>query len=171
MRPCDVTGIKTGIICVTSAHPNEPVWVYKPAHHKTEHHGAARPIFIGPQAQAILTRYLEGRATDAHCFSPREAMERHRAELGQALTFSERRPPRTRYTTASYGRAIREACDAAGVKRWHPHQLRHNAGTRIRAEFGPDVARALLGQRTLQAAAIYAELDMDAAAKAAARLG
>jgi integrase len=165
MRPGELVQIRPMDMDRTGA-----VWIYRPQTHKTEHHGAARPIFIGPQAQAILSRYLRGRATD-HCFSPREALERRRAELGQAATFSETRGPRTHYTTQSYGRAIRVACDLAGVKRWHPHQLRHNAATRIRAEFGPDVARAILGQRTLQAAAIYAELDMDAAAKAAAKLG
>lgn len=166
MRPGELVQIRPSDVKCTS-----DVWVYYPATHKTEHHGAARPIFIGPKAQAILTPYLSSRTAGDACFSPREALQRRRTELGQALTFSSTRPPRTRYTTASYGRAIREACDSAGVSRWHPHQLRHNAATRIRAEFGPDVARAMLGQRTLQAAAIYAELDMEAAAKAAAKLG
>ena len=158
MRPADVDRLTA-------------VWVYRPQRHKTSHHGAQRPIFIGPKAQAILGPYLEGRATDAYCFSPREALERRRAELGQAATFSATRPPRERYTTQSYGRAIRKACDAAGVERWHPHQLRHNAATRIRAEFGADVARAILGHRTLQATQIYAELDMTAAAEAAGKSG
>jgi integrase len=55
IRPCDVD---------TSAR----VWAYRPASHKTEHHGRERIIFIGPQAQAILRPYLL-RETSAFCFA------------------------------------------------------------------------------------------------------
>lgn len=43
--------------------------------------------------------------------------------------------------------------------RWHPHQLRHNAATRIRREHGLDMARVILGQRSLDVTEIYAEAD------------
>lgn len=33
---------------------SDDVWVFQPAHHKTEHHGHSRPIFIGPRAQSRL---------------------------------------------------------------------------------------------------------------------
>jgi integrase len=45
LRPCDVLRLK-------------PVWVYTPHTHKTEHKGKVRKIAIGPQAQAILERYV-----------------------------------------------------------------------------------------------------------------
>ena len=41
------------------------VWSYVPASHKTEHHGIERIVFLGPQAQAVLTPFLEGRAPGA----------------------------------------------------------------------------------------------------------
>ncbi|MGC4030264.1 MAG: hypothetical protein QM754_00750 [Tepidisphaeraceae bacterium] len=45
------------------------------------------------------------------------------------------------------------------ANRFHPHQLRHTAGTRFRRDHGLDAARALLGQKTVEAAEIYAEID------------
>jgi integrase len=42
---------------------------------------------------------------------------------------------------------------------WHPHQLRHNAGTRIRREYGLEAARVVLGQKSAAVAEIYAEID------------
>jgi hypothetical protein len=43
--------------------------------------------------------------------------------------------------------------------RSYPHQLRHNSATRIRRDFGPDAARAVPGQKCLDATEIYAEID------------
>jgi integrase len=62
-------------------------------------------------------------------------------------------------------------CIRAGVSPWHPHQLRHNAATAIRREFGLDVARAVLGLSTSAVTAVYAEADMEKAAEAMERLG
>ena len=42
---------------------------------------------------------------------------------------------------------------------WHPHQLRHNAGTHIRREFGIEAARLMLGHRSLDVTEVYAEAD------------
>jgi len=106
-------------------------------------------------------------------------------------------PPAERYTTDSYRRAIERGCDMAfphptlsGVPlaqltddqraelaewrkahRWHPHQLRHNFATRIRKEFGLDVARAMLGHRSVQVTEVYAEVDRAKAAETAAAIG
>ena len=33
-------------------------WVYRPAQHKTARHGKARPIHLGPRAQAAITEFL-----------------------------------------------------------------------------------------------------------------
>lgn len=44
--------------------------------------------------------------------------------------------------------------------RWHPHQLRHNAGTAIRREFGLEAAQLVLGHSSAQITdAVYAERD------------
>lgn len=47
---------------------------------------------------------------------------------------------------------------------WHPNQLRHNAATMLRREYGLDQARAILGHSSPEVTAVYAEVD---AAKAA----
>lgn len=43
--------------------------------------------------------------------------------------------------------------------RWHPNQLRHNAGTYLRKEFGIEAARVVLGHKSAGVTEIYAELD------------
>jgi integrase len=100
-------------------------WVFRPEHHKTEHHGYDRLVFIGPKAQEVLKQFLDG-AADAYCFSPRGS-ERHRARLRQLkrkspLTPSQRarqpkarrrRAPKGRYDVAAYRRAITRACAKA----------------------------------------------------------
>jgi integrase len=55
--------------------------------------------------------------------------------------------------------------------RWHPHQLRHNAATRIRRERGLDAARAILGHHSLAVTQVYAELDNGLAAETIRQLG
>jgi integrase len=45
LRPCDLDR-------------NSDVWTYRPMHHKNEHHGKDRLIFIGPKGQDILRPYL-----------------------------------------------------------------------------------------------------------------
>ena len=39
---------------------------------------------------------------------------------------------------------------------WHPHQLRHNAATRLRKEFGLEAAQVILGHKTLAVTEVYA---------------
>ena len=40
---------------------------------------------------------------------------------------------------------------------WHPHQLRHNAATEIRKEFGIEAAKIILGHQSVGITEIYAE--------------
>jgi integrase len=54
---------------------------------------------------------------------------------------------------------------------WHPHRLRHTAGTEIRRQFGIQAAQQILGHATLSATQIYAEANSDAAKKIAAAIG
>lgn len=113
IRPCDVD--MAG-----------PIWAYRPASHKTEHHGRQRTIFIGPRGQDILRRYLL-RDKQTFCFCPAEA-ERHRRAEAHAnrktpIGYGNRpgtnrkakpvRPAGERYTTNSYRRAIHRACELA----------------------------------------------------------
>jgi integrase len=89
-----------------------------------------------------------------------------------------RRPKKTprralgdHYSTRSYHHAIRYGCLKAGAPIWGPNRLRHNAGTRLRKEFGLDVARAVLGHSDADTTTIYAERDASLAAVAMERVG
>ena len=54
---------------------------------------------------------------------------------------------------------------------WHPHQLRHNAGTNVRKEFGVEVARIILGHAIAFTTEIYAETDRRRAMEAIGKIG
>lgn len=54
---------------------------------------------------------------------------------------------------------------------WHPHQLRHNAATFLRKEFGIDTARIILGHRSAVITEVYAELDQQKAMEAVVKVG
>ncbi len=175
------------------------VWLYSPTTHKTEHHGHERPIYLGPQAQEIIRYYLKADLS-AHLFSPSESEHqrstKRRADRKSPMTPSQakrrpkrrrRRPPGAHYTTDTYRRAIERGCEKAfppsggltdeEIKqwrkdhRWHPHQLRHNAATRLRKEFGIEAARVVLGHRSAAVTEIYAEIDGAKAAEIMARVG
>ncbi|MBI1901755.1 MAG: site-specific integrase [Planctomycetia bacterium] len=91
-----------------------------------------------------------------------------------------KRKPGPEYDVASYRRSIEYAIAAANAGRkegepeippWHPHQLRHNAATSLRREFGIEVARIILGHATAFTTEIYAEADREAARAAIGKVG
>jgi len=184
------------------------VWQYRPAHHKTEHHGHDRVIDLGPRAQAVLRPWIKT-DLEAYIFSPREAEAARNAARREArriplypsavkrrLRADRRRrrwPPAERYTSASYRRAIArgtdranaeiaadlaargivdgEKVDAAMIPRWHPHQLRHTFATEIRRQYGLEAARVMLGHHSVGVTQVYAERDLQVAARVAAEVG
>jgi integrase len=171
IRPCDVD--RTGA-----------VWVYRPASHKTEHHGIPREICIGPRAQEILRPYLL-RAPESFCFSPqqselirRESLHaRRRTPLNQGnrsggnRRVSPLRPFGEAYSRDSYRRSIDRACQAARVPVWRPNQLRHLTATTIRKEFGLEAAQVVLGHTAANVTQVYAERDQSLAVRIAAERG
>ena len=54
---------------------------------------------------------------------------------------------------------------------WHPHQLRHNAASRLKDAFGWDLARIVLGHRTVQMTQVYAADNLAKACTAMAQAG
>ena len=54
---------------------------------------------------------------------------------------------------------------------WHPNQLRHNAATRIRAAYGIEMARIILGHSSAVTSEIYAEIDGAKAKEAMGKIG
>jgi site-specific recombinase XerD len=54
---------------------------------------------------------------------------------------------------------------------WTPNQLRHVAATLIRKEYGIEVASIILGHSSLNTTEVYAEADLEKAARAMADFG
>jgi integrase len=196
MRPGEVTIMRSCDVD-RSCTP----WCYRPEHHKTQQHGHERVIILGPKAQSILQPFIDAKKPNEYLFAPRDSDRERRRKLhqerktpmscgnkpGSNRKDRPKRKPGDRYDTQAYGHAVRYGCRAAfpppegleGKKlkdwiqshHWHPHQLRHNAATRLRKEFGLDVAQVVLGHKTLAVTQVYAEKDIEAAAKVMMNVG
>lgn len=170
IRPCDVDR-------------SSNVWEYVPSSHKTEHRDRMRKIFIGPQGQAIITSWLDRNPT-SFCFCPKESRESYDAarrssrktpktpsSLKRKRKSKPKKSPGDRYSTASYGYAIRRACERAGIANWGPNQLRHSKGTLIRKEFGLEACQVVLGHSKADVTQIYAERDFELAKEVMRKIG
>jgi integrase len=175
MRPGEVTSVMWAEVDTSG-----DVWIYRPTHHKTEHHDIARVIMIGARAQAILSKYL-----------------------GFGPVFPGRRKGRP-FTTPAYRRCITRGCERAfgmpkelqpsrkAVKEmseqeletirekaevwraencWAPNQLRHSFATELRKTESLDVVAAALGHTKIETSQLYAENDLAAARAVVARIG
>jgi integrase len=178
-RPGEIVSMRIGDLNTSG----QIIWEYTPRTHKSQHRGRGRFIPIGPKAQAVLQPFLRPNV-EAFVFSPVEAdaerqakrkadrkSPRNRWQEARLPRANGKRRPNERYTVASYRRAIKRACTAAGVPAWHPHQLRHNAATELRRAYGVEAARILLGHATLDATEIYAEADVQRARQIALEVG
>ena len=66
----------------------------------------------------------------------------------------------------------KSSANRAGVPRWRPHQLRHAVATRIRQEFGLEMAQLVLGHSSTEVTdAVYAERDMAKVIEVMRRIG
>jgi len=177
MRPQEVRNLR---LCDLDLAAD--VWVYAPWTHKTEHHGHARRIAIGPLAQEILRPFLDAGKATAYAFSPKDAVAAHRADRRgtspAARVASDRhqsrcplRAPGDQYSKDSYNWSIRKACVKAGVEPWSPNQLRHNCATKVRRLYGLDAAAAVLGHRLGAVTEVYAEADFLKAVEVMRQIG
>jgi integrase len=90
-----------------------------------------------------------------------------------------RKKPGERYTARSYGSVLHQAITRYNRKapadrqipHWHLHQLRHTRALELKREFGLDVARAVLGQKSPVITEHYATLDIAAAVQAMGKIG
>lgn len=158
------------------------VWTYLPLTHKTEHHGRDRTVYLGPAAQQAIKPFL-ARDTTAFLFSPHHAMKTRHQELRRRRKTPVQPSQRNRtkahpkwspgghYCREAYRKAIQRACRKAGVPSWTPAQLRHNAATRYRKEYGLEVAQIILGHQSAEVTQIYAERDTARAMAVVAKIG
>lgn len=153
-----------------------PVWLWRPAAHKTEYADKDRLIPIGPKAQEVLCPLLEAHPGGV-LFSPKrsEALRRELVRQGsptpRKTCLSGQYAKGGVYSVEAFHKALSRACDKAGVPRFAPNRLRHTAGTLIAAEFGPLVAQTLLGHSNLRTTEIYAERSLAPAIEAIAKVG
>ena len=172
MRPVDIdTGGK--------------IWFYRPITHKTAYRERPRTVYMGPKAQEIVRPFLADRAVVDFLFSPQEAEIERRTKLhelrkspkscgnvpGSNRQIQPELKPGVRYTVSSYRRAIERACVCADVPLWTPGQLRHNAGTNVRKEFGLEAAQLLLGHAKADVTQLYAEINELKAIEVAEKIG
>lgn len=173
-----LTGMRPGEVC--SIRPVDidmsgKTWLYRPVRHKTSHLGRNRVVLIGPKGQRVIEPFLQ-RDVEAYLFSPRES----RRQGFDACSTHRHQPvaePRTgrrigvRFKPQAYGHSIRSICKAHDIPHWSPNQLRHNMATRLRREFGLDIAQVVLGHSKADVTQMYAELDLQKAIAAIERIG
>lgn len=191
-----LTGMRPGEICrlrldeLDRAGPiagGVQCWVYRPKQHKSAHRGHSKEVLIGPRAQMVLTAFLAAHTVSDYLFSPsasaaafhaaRSLKRKTPAYPSHLKTLTKRKAQRRRvnfaphFTVAAYGRRITAACKQAGVAHWHPHQLRHSAGTEVAEKFSLDDAQHVLGHRDPKITLRYAKRSMKRAAAIAAQIG
>ncbi|MGA2443407.1 MAG: hypothetical protein ABSH08_20840 [Tepidisphaeraceae bacterium] len=102
------------------------LWVYRPAHHKTQQHGHDRAVYLGPKGQDVLRPFLKPDLS-AYLFSPADADAWRRAKLheqrktppscgnrpGSNRRKNPRRRPGEHYDSGSYLVAVYRGCDKA----------------------------------------------------------
>ncbi|MEN6309637.1 MAG: tyrosine-type recombinase/integrase [Anaerohalosphaeraceae bacterium] len=186
MRNIELTGMKP---CYVDMENCDGVWLYNvpQIYNKNARHGEKhkRIVPIGPKAQVILRKYLF-RDKNSFCFSPRDSERQRLAEkhknritpMNQGNKPKEGNVPNVgdKYDSASYGKAIKYAIKAANkdgqeIPEWTVYQLRHSAATNIAEELGLDVARAVLGHRSLKITEIYAKEDIKKIAQKYKQIG
>jgi integrase len=182
-RPGEVVGLRA-IDIDTSG---DVCWTCRVEHHKTSHLNRCRVLVFGPRARAILAERMTGRPTTAPLFASdrtpdvaptvevlRENIARV-CELAYPLPkrLERRRVPgrgrrhkSTRWETPAEWRARLGPAQWAEVgrwraeHRWHPHQLRHLAATRIRSQYDLETASVVLGHADTDVTESYAARDL-----------
>ena len=200
MRPCEVCGVRPENISRNGICPSGQqltgVWVYEvqEAWNKNAHHGQPRWVLIGPRGQQVLTPFLD-RSPTAYCFSPAEAVAEWLRAAGRAEKVGRGREPGECYVTESYEQAIANAVRRARrqlarelldtglsardawarlrieLPRWTPNQLRHLRATELRSRYDLDTAQIVLGHAAAGVTGIYAEADLQKAARAMREIG
>jgi site-specific recombinase XerD len=121
----------------------------------------------------------------------------HQKYKGKLKRDRDRRSLGDHYSPEAYRRAIARGCDLAfphptlsatakeelseaqvselqawrKLHRFHPNRLRHTAATRIRREYGLEVAQVILGHAKLGTTQVYAEKNLDVARTVMSEIG
>lgn len=149
MRPGEIVRLQVADIDRTA---DASCWLYEPAEHKCRRFGLRRRIWLGPKAQELLTPLVAGASGPEKFLFP---------------ATSRGRP----YLVSSYRHHVVNACDKAGVPRWHPNQLRHSRLTEVAIKHGILQAQATGSHTNLNTTAIYAHFQDELARQSAKESG
>ena len=127
--------------------------------------GARKP---GPCYTVSSLAHAVVRACDA-AFPPPEKLRRLKVKAGGRKATRWELVREWRERLGPEGWAELEAWRA--THRWHPHLLRHTFNTEARLKFGPDFARAALGQSSIEVNNLYDHGDLEKARKVMEELG
>lgn len=148
-RPGEVCGMKVGDI---DRRQSEWRYAVRPELNKQAAKQREQVYWLGPICQALLQPFIVGKADGEYLFQPVGANGRG---------------PAKHITADLYREKIAAACKRAAVPHWHPHQLRHNKATEVRAEYGAEAALAVIGDSTDAMLQIYSERNEAVARKVA----
>jgi integrase len=179
-----LSGCRPGEVCIVrpcDVDRSGDVWEYRPAKHKTQHHGKSRVIYFGPQAQEVLRPYLE-RDPESFCFSARESRlwwyAKRRLDRKTAVQPSQvdrskpaAKRPGAAFRRQGYSNAVAMACKRHDIPHWHPNQLRHTAATKVREQFGLEAAQVILGHSRADVTQVYAERNVEAGRDVMGKIG
>jgi integrase len=186
MRPGEACRLTMGEVDTAS----EP-WVYRPAAHKTRHHGHARTVPLGPRARLAITEFFgplvrfgllpADPAAPLFCaarerelrFAERRAKRKTKVQPSQKSRrkAAPKRVPRIGYGPHALAHAVAVAARKAGVPHWHPNQIRHLVATEVRVRFGLEAAQVVLGHSRADVSQVYAERNEGLAAEVAGQVG
>jgi integrase len=189
MRSAEVRAMRT----VDIDRTDPQVWEYRPGSdagpygaHKNAWRGQTRVVALGPACIEVLKPWINDKAPLEYLFQPRlavaEVNARRRRDRKSPRWPSHvrtqeakrsarpKRPPGACYSDSSYPQAVARACARAGVK-FNPYALRHGRKMAVAREFGSDAARAVLGQKSIDATEHYGEIDQAHAREVMKKLG
>lgn len=147
MRPCDID------------RGDPALWIFRPYQHKNEWRNYEKLVPLGPACQELLAPLLEHTPPEAWLFPAR----RGRGILQEGEYGRQGDKP---YSDSGYSHAVARAAVKAGLPGLHGYLMRHHAKQRITRDHGLDVARAVLGQKSISTTDGYGDsLDMDLARK------
>ena len=155
-------------------------WEYRPTSYKTERVKADAVLMVGPTARQIISDYARlsqreefppeeylFRPEDSRRFYYRERYSRGKTARGEEYDIQDR----DYYSRSSYARAIRVACQLAGVQPFTPYQLRHSKATEIERVEGLKGVQAALGHTNPNTSRRYVDPDSELAARIAENYG
>jgi integrase len=182
-----LTGARPSEIC--DMKPREldrtgETWILRPEWHKSAKKGKTRTIHFGPAAQRVLAGWLLGTAEDDFVFTATKSEARRlnilrdnrKTPLWESHIEAQKRKrvenpklhPGDRFDAKALGVAVARACKRAKVKRFSPYQLRHLRAVELRAQFGLETVRAVLGHSAASMSDHYSSSADGALANAAA---